>query len=783
VDDPGANSATTDAARPATIDPAIAPGMTIAGRYVVRGRIGAGGMGTVWRVWDETAREELALKVLPGGQGEEALERFRREVTLARRIAHPGVGRVFDLGEAQGVRFLTMELVEGESLRERLRRGGVGREEGARIVDEMLEALAAVHAAGVVHRDVKPENVLLAAGGRVVLVDFGLARAPSRGGTTEPQLGTPEYMSPERLKGEAVELASDVFAASVVAWEVLGGRPAFGGGTSALVASAILRDPPGRLELPGATEEVRAAVEAVLARGLAKSPADRQADAGRLRRELAAALGGAPDRGSRTETRPSPRPRSRSSIVAQTVVALAIVGAMTFLAWRATRPAPERADAVDRDPDPGPGPGPDPGPDLDLDLDRSSAPIGIAVPPFTNVTGDPRWDPLAASLTHAGRGALASTPGVGVDDHGSFTLAGAVQLLDGKLRVTLALRGPDGKAGAPLDLDSDPADTSTLVDRVRTRVLDEIRLLAADLTRRREAERATSSPVARERLLAYYDLTGLSPRQTHVDVGLKLLDEAIAADGSYVPALVARGFLHLLRAARGDGDAARAQAAADLDRAVSLAPRDPEARAMRCRARALAVVGADDPDDAEVAAAVDECETALALGARGGAVHEALGRLLDFRCEDDRAAAALEQAMAGDRGRSGRVLLHLVELALQNERPAVADRLSRELLAFSDEERRDGERSVSARAGIAPTAGAHLQRAGVLLRVGRPDEARAQLLAELDTGGAAPCAGCSPSRPRAARRRPRTPPRGWPPSRRSGARRRPRIRRRATCPP
>lgn len=285
----GLDRGSTDPRAPLAIDAAIASGSTIGGRYRVRRQIGSGGMGSVWCVHDVRTGEDVALKVLSPRAGEESLARFRREVALARRIAHPNVCRVFDLGDPEGLQVLTMELVEGESLRARLARGRLPWAEARRLIDDILAGLTAVHAAGVVHRDVKPENIVIAADGRAVLVDFGLAWAPATEPTTSPEVGTPQYMAPEQLAGEAVEPRSDVFAAGMVIQEILDGRPPFEGATVALVSSAILRDLPRPLEGREVPVMMRAGVARLVARALGRDRRSRQANGGELQREWRAA--------------------------------------------------------------------------------------------------------------------------------------------------------------------------------------------------------------------------------------------------------------------------------------------------------------------------------------------------------------------------------------------------------------------------------------------------------------------------------------------------------------
>ena len=225
----------------------------LANRYEILGLIGVGGMGSVYRARDRELEELVALKVLrkdllvstPG-----ILERFRREVKLARRVTHHNVARVFDIGEHQGEKFLTMELVDGESL------GGLVAREGALPLARIVEiatgicaGLASAHAAGVVHRDLKPDNVLIAADGRVVLTDFGIARAFSEVGARSTMgllVGTPAYMAPEQVEGQHdIDARADIYALGVLLYELLTGRRAWPGESPLAVAAArLLSDPP-----------------------------------------------------------------------------------------------------------------------------------------------------------------------------------------------------------------------------------------------------------------------------------------------------------------------------------------------------------------------------------------------------------------------------------------------------------------------------------------------------------------------------------------------------------
>src|SRR5450432_1541509 len=211
-------------------------------RYHVLERLGSGGMGTVFRAHDRELDELVALKVIHSQLASDPaiLGRFRDEVKLARRVTHRNIARTFELGHSQGVTYCTMELVDGESLHERLVNGPpLQVSEAALIAREVCAGLAAAHAAGVIHRDIKPDNILLATDGRVVLADFGVA-AITVSASGDPS-GTPAYMAPEQALGAPPSPAGDVYALGVVLYEMLANRPAFRGkGLGVMIAKAEL---------------------------------------------------------------------------------------------------------------------------------------------------------------------------------------------------------------------------------------------------------------------------------------------------------------------------------------------------------------------------------------------------------------------------------------------------------------------------------------------------------------------------------------------------------------
>ncbi len=207
-------------------------GTVLTGRYEILERLGQGGMGTVYRVQDHELDRVIALKTIRPDLASNAvaLRRLKQETLLARQIAHRNVIRVFDLGVAQGLRFITMEYVEGRDLKSVIElRKKLPPDEAIEILSQICEGLEAAHSEGVVHRDLKPQNVLLSAGNRVRIVDFGLARSFEDSGITHTGmiLGTPTYMSPEQALGKQGDARSDIFSLGVISFELLTGQLPF----------------------------------------------------------------------------------------------------------------------------------------------------------------------------------------------------------------------------------------------------------------------------------------------------------------------------------------------------------------------------------------------------------------------------------------------------------------------------------------------------------------------------------------------------------------------------
>jgi len=276
----------------------------VAGRYRIVRWLGGGGMGRVYEAVDIELDERVALKVLRPGLSEDAIERFRREVKLTRRIQHRNVARMFDIGEHRGEKFLTMELVAGESLKT----SGTPMpwSQLKAIAEQICAGLAAAHATGVVHRDLKPDNILLETGtGRAVITDFGIARTAEDSGVTQvgAVIGTPRYMSPEQLAGGEVDARSDLFSLGVMLFELATGERPWPGDNAIAVAVAQATSEPRAMDTQ--TTGIPPAFGEVLAACLQLEPEQRPATAAEVGAAIASGQSTRPTRALRP-SKPQP---------------------------------------------------------------------------------------------------------------------------------------------------------------------------------------------------------------------------------------------------------------------------------------------------------------------------------------------------------------------------------------------------------------------------------------------------------------------------------------------
>lgn len=266
-------------------------------KYRIEGVLGRGAMGVVYKAYDPVIDRCVALKtvrteLLDGDEGEQWLERFRREARAAARCLHQNIVTVFDFGEDAGISFIVMEYVDGRPLADYLRgHRALGVREALSIADQMLRALGYAHAHGIVHRDIKPANIILLGDGTAKVADFGVARIDSLALTQHGSMvGTPSYMSPEQFVGENVDARSDLFAAGVILFEMLTGQKPFPGDTLTQIMYKVLHEPPR--SATALNTALLPALDGVLHRALARQPADRFQTAAAFAAALAGAMVG-----------------------------------------------------------------------------------------------------------------------------------------------------------------------------------------------------------------------------------------------------------------------------------------------------------------------------------------------------------------------------------------------------------------------------------------------------------------------------------------------------------
>ena len=352
---------------------ALQPGHVLGGRYEILELLGQGGMGAVYKARDREVDRLVALKVIrPELAGHpDVLRRFKQELILARQVTHKNVIRIFDLGEAEGAKFISMEYIEGRDLKSiHAERGKLQPEEAAEIIEQVCRALDAAHAEGVIHRDLKPQNIMVDKHGRVVVMDFGIARSRELSGLTQTGdlVGTPEYMSPEQAKGEEIDSRSDLFSLGIILYELLTGISPYEATTPVVALLKRTQEravPPDKLD-PAIPEFMND----IVVRCLEIDPQRRYASAQEILQDLEARHG--PRRG--ITTLHMPRFRMVEEFPTKWIApGLALIMLLTIgLVFRGKIFAPGSKPAQPA--------------------------ISLAILPFRNASGDPKLDWLGTSL-------------------------------------------------------------------------------------------------------------------------------------------------------------------------------------------------------------------------------------------------------------------------------------------------------------------------------------------------------------------------------------------------
>jgi serine/threonine-protein kinase len=692
------------------------------GHYQIVSCIGAGGMGTVYRAQDTRLNREVALKFLPVHLSAHlvARERLLSEARAAAALAHPNVCVVHEIGETDDGRpYIVMALCEGETLKEKLRLGRLDPAEAVEIAMQIARGLAAAHARGIIHRDVKPGNVMLGTDGTVKLLDFGLAKVADDVAITGPGVtpGTLAYMSPEQARGDPVDQRTDLWSLGVVLYEMLAGTRPFRGASDRALFQAILHEEPEAIsqQRPEAPEALRRIVERLLRK-------DPDARYGRAE-ELSADLALGPSSGARP-SRLSAVSRRRPALLAAAAIALVALVGVAF--WQPGRGrAPEGASIAVL-----------PLTTLGADAGDAALADGMTGELIALLAKLARLRVIASTSAFAFKGPPFDLPRIADSLHVSHILEGGLQRIGSRLRLQVRLvDARDGSTRWSEIYDREMKDVFATEDDLARAVARELEVRLVGRTGNLLRHR-TPSIAAYELYLRGNDLT-LFFTDSGLRAGLEYFQQAIALDSTYAAAYAGAARMYTLLAGRSDFSLselhARAEAAAR--KAVALDDSLAEAHA------ALGIVRLWGSD---LAAAESEQRRALALNPAEPRVHE---YLVNVALLAGRPAEALAEARLGlDADPLSPTAIAQVAVALYHNgrcneaqaqlqliaglRPRVRRAVAITALCFA-EQRKWPEAIAAMRQGT-ETGGLHVRTmlGFVLARSGQRDEAR-EILAEL----------------------------------------------------
>jgi tetratricopeptide (TPR) repeat protein/TolB-like protein len=642
-------------------------------RYELLSRLGAGGMGEVWRAHDRDLHRDVAVKFLPErfAADEIRMSRFSQEARAASSLNHPNIVTIHEIGETSGMPFIVMELVEGRTLRDLVIAEPSRALPLRRVLEigvQLADGLAKAHGAGIVHRDLKPENVMVTADGFVKILDFGLAKLRGGGSSdnersfdsavpTQPEspspqtavgvvLGTAGYMSPEQARGRPVDFPSDQFVLGAILYELATGRRAFHRETPAQTIAAIIEDPPESVGV--LNPSLPAPLRWIIERCLAKDPAGRYASTLDLARELRNVrdrLSEVDSTGSSPWGRlagPIPAAWARTARVGAVALVVLALAAGVREAWRR------------------------------VGSKITTRPPVVAVLPVTNLTGQPEYDATAVGIAEIVVSSLAAIDGVNVlsrpatapfrdrkadlakvarELDATYLVDGSLQRSQQELRVSFSLvESPSNVVRWSETFDGAFPRLFELQSRVANGVAHALRVSLSPRARERIEARPTASPSAWESYTAALLLLDRVDRPGNAEHAVALLEAALQADPRFARAQAALGRALWARYEE-TGDSTWADRARDaVQEAIRLAPEEAEARlalskiyegrgkrteALEEARRALELRPASDEilrhlagllvDDGQPEAALSAARRALALRPGFAENHHALG--------------------------------------------------------------------------------------------------------------------------------------------------------------
>lgn len=534
-------------------DRETATGSTVAGRYQVIEELGEGGMGKVFKVFDTKVKEKVALKLIKPEISADrgTIERFANELRLARKVRHKNVCGMFDIGEAGGTHYITMEYVQGEDLRSMIRMSaGLTLRTALSIGRQICAGLAEAHSLGIVHRDLKPRNIMIDKDGNAKIMDFGIARALREKGTTGEgaMIGTPEYMSPEQVEGKETDERSDLYALGVILYEMVTGRVPFQGDTPLSIALKH------KSEAPKDPRELNARLPERLSRVILRclekdrekrfpSAAAVSAELGDIESDVIAAGGAAPaGRGRVARGKKSPFRLTRL-IVPFLMLVLAVIGSVLWRAFPGKRPA------------------------------GTPGGFSVAVLPFEDLSPQKDQEYFCDGMTEELINRLSNIKGLKVPARTSaFAFKGKVddiREIGGKLNVQTVLEGSIRKIGNQLRVTAqlinisdgfhlwsetynrELRDVFDIWDEIALTITDKLKLTLLHDEKARLVKRSTENPEAYNLyLLGRYFLSRATDEEDFNKV-MGYFDSAMAEDPGYAPAYAGQATCYNLRCLAG----------------------------------------------------------------------------------------------------------------------------------------------------------------------------------------------------------------------------------------